>query len=311
MEVLPSVGVIFPARAPVETLPEFAARAEQGGLQALWVVEDCFLSGGVAMAATALAVTREIRVGIGLLPAVVRNPLIGAMEIATLARLHPGRVAIALGHGIAVWMRQIGAQPPNRLAALEEVTCAMRALLAGETVSSGGSFVRLDQVALEAPPTVLPPILIGTTGPKGLAVASRSADGILLPEGASAPFVEWAVQQASAPADGREKRPECVVYAWLRIEDDDERAERVLRPAVEQWRDSGHYPEPVRLAPADIRDLGVVGEPHRCARAISRLVAAGADSVVLAPIGEDVDRQVERLISEVLPLVGPTSTVAP
>jgi alkanesulfonate monooxygenase SsuD/methylene tetrahydromethanopterin reductase-like flavin-dependent oxidoreductase (luciferase family) len=59
----------------------------------------------------------------------------------------------------------------------------------------------------------------------------------------------------------------------------------------------------MRLAPADIRELGVVGDPQECARAIGRLADAGARSVVLAPLGNDVNAQVERLAGEVLPLV--------
>jgi 5,10-methylenetetrahydromethanopterin reductase len=307
MQPLPSIGVVFPARAAVESLPGFATRAEEGGLDELWVVEDCFLSGGLAMAATALAVTDELRVGIGLLPAAVRNPAIAAMEIATLARLHRGRVAIALGHGVAAWMRQIDAHPVDRLAALEEVTAAIRVLLRGETMTLSGSHVRLDEVVLENPPDVPPPILIGTTGPRGLAIAGRSGDGILLAEGAGAPFVEWAVRQAADAAAGREHPPECVVYAWLRIGDD---ADRLLPPAIEHWRSSGHYPAPVRLAPADERELGVVGSPDACAQAIARLAAAGAHSIVLAPLGDDIEDQLDRLATEVLPLVRSRAAVA-
>ena len=85
------------------------------------------------MAASALAATREVTVGIGLLPAAMRNPALAAMEIAGLARLHPGRFAAAFGHGVEPWMRQIDARPANRLAALEETVAAVRALLAGET----------------------------------------------------------------------------------------------------------------------------------------------------------------------------------
>ena len=39
------------------------------------------------------------------------------------------------------------------------------------------------------------------------------------------------------------------------------------------------------------------------ARAIGRLAQAGARSVVLVPLGDDLDTQVERLGAEVLPLV--------
>jgi 5,10-methylenetetrahydromethanopterin reductase len=261
----PSIGVIFPAHAAVEGLPAFAQRAERAGLDEVWVVEDCFLSGGVVMAATALAVTSRIGVGIGLLPAVLRNPALAAMEIATLERLHPGRSTIAIGHGVAAWMRQSGANPRSRLVALEEVVSAVRALLRGETVSVDGDHVRLDKVALENPPAAPPPILIGTTEPKGLAVAARSAEGILLAEGAAAPFVRWAVEQTTIE-DGRASNPRrCVVYAWLRVDEDSHHVDELLRPAIDHWRASGHYPEPVRQAPADDRELGVVGEVPACA----------------------------------------------
>jgi 5,10-methylenetetrahydromethanopterin reductase len=108
---LTSLGIVFPAHAPPETLPAFAERAEALGYDELWVVEDCFLSGGLTLATAALAVTQRIGVGIGLLPAAVRNPAIVAMEIATIGRIYPGRVTVAFGHGVEAWMTQIGARP--------------------------------------------------------------------------------------------------------------------------------------------------------------------------------------------------------
>src|SRR3712207_7355303 len=40
-----------------------------------------------------------------------------------------GRFLPGLGHGVADWMRQIGALPPSPLTALEEVTVTIRDLL--------------------------------------------------------------------------------------------------------------------------------------------------------------------------------------
>ena len=307
---VPELGVVFPAHAPVEQLPAFAAAVEAAGLEQLWLVEDCFLSGGLTMAATALALTERLRVGVGLLPASIRNPALAAMEIATLARLHPGRLEIAFGHGVREWMGQIGALPERRLAALEEVVLAVRRLLAGETVTTAGTDVRLEAVALETPPASAPPILVGTTGPKGVRIAARSADGLLLPEGCGPAFVRW------ARSEMRDERPEasrrCVVYAWLRIDDDPSSAYEELRPAVEGWLGSGLYPEPLRRAGVRLppesehdfqtlaRELAVAGDPASCAAAIRGLAEAGADSVVLAPVGPDPAGQVERLAGEVL-----------
>src|ERR1700730_2307025 len=97
-------GVVYQALAGPAGLPACAVRVEELGFDTLWLIEDCFLSGGLTMAATALAVTESIGVGIGLLPAPVRNAAIAAMEFATLGRMHPGRFEATLGHGVAEWM---------------------------------------------------------------------------------------------------------------------------------------------------------------------------------------------------------------
>ncbi|MBC8092335.1 MAG: LLM class flavin-dependent oxidoreductase, partial [Pseudonocardia sp.] len=61
-----------------EVLPEHTARyaraVERLGFDELWVVEDCFYAGGIAAGAVALASTDAITVGLGVLPAVLRNP---------------------------------------------------------------------------------------------------------------------------------------------------------------------------------------------------------------------------------------------
>src|SRR5687768_13804170 len=188
----PRVGVMAPPQWPVAELPSTARAVEAASFDALWFADGCLLHGGLTGAATALAVTERLRVGVGLLPAAVRNPAIAAMEIATLAALHPGRVEVAFGHGVEAWMRQIGARPPDRLVALEEVVRATRALLRGETVTTAGACVRLQDGRREAAREAPPPVLVGTTGGRGIAIAGRSADGLVVPEGASEAALEWA-----------------------------------------------------------------------------------------------------------------------
>ncbi|MBA3874605.1 MAG: LLM class flavin-dependent oxidoreductase, partial [Anaerolineae bacterium] len=109
----PSIGVIFHPSNPPEALVDFARQAEAGGFDELWLWEDCFWAGALTSAATALAATSHIKVGIGLMPATVRNPLFVAMEITTLARLYPGRFMPGFGHGVDSWMKQIGAAPKS------------------------------------------------------------------------------------------------------------------------------------------------------------------------------------------------------
>ena len=299
------VGVMFRPEWPPEELLDFARAAERDGFDDLWLVEDCFLVGGLAQAAGALAVTRSLRVGIGLLPAAMRNPAVAAMEVAGLARQHPGRFAVGFGHGVEAWMRQIGARPPDRLVALEETVDSVRRLLAGERLELDGGWARLDDVQLAHVPAEPPPVLIGTTGPRALAMAGRVADGFLLPEGSGPGAVRWACGEAG--------RGEAVVYAWLSLDDDRDAAAEALRPGLESWRRMGLYPRLFELAGVGedassvtldaVRAMAVAGDAEDCAAMIAALGEAGADSVVVVPRHEDHETQVAGFVADVLPLV--------
>ena len=306
---LVGTGALFRPERPAEELPAFARTVESLGYDSLWIVEDCFLAGGLTMAASALAATETIGVGVGLLPAGLRNPALAAMEIAALARLHPGRFSVAFGHGVEAWMRQAGARPRDRIVLLEETVDAVKRLLAGERLQVTGEHVRLDDVALDQAPPSPPPILVGTTGPKGLAVAGRTADGVLLPEGSSPAAVRWARERAAAAGSaGR-----TTVYAWLSVAEDSGAALRAIRPVVDEWRRRGLYsglaglaglaPGDVALDEEHVRRVAVAGDASDCDRAVRDLQQAGAANVVLVPPVDRDAAQLERFSSSVMPLL--------
>ncbi len=120
----------FDRSFPATEVIQFARQLEDGGADDLWVIEDCFYTAGISLAAAALSTTQQLTVGIGILPAVARNPAITAMEIATLCQLAPGRVVAGIGHGVQSWMAQMGVRPQSPVTALEEVLVAVRRLLA-------------------------------------------------------------------------------------------------------------------------------------------------------------------------------------
>ncbi|MEJ8280094.1 LLM class flavin-dependent oxidoreductase [Pseudonocardia spirodelae] len=177
------IGVVARPELPPEELPAIARAAQDAGVAQLWLWEDCFLHGGTAAAAVALARTETLQVGVGLYPAPLRNPAAVAMEIATLARIVPGRFLPVLGHGVLEWMGQVGNRVASPMTLLAEYTAAVRALLAGERVSTSGRYVHLDRVRLDHPPRTVPPVLVGARGPRTLRLAGDLADGVLLDSG--------------------------------------------------------------------------------------------------------------------------------
>jgi alkanesulfonate monooxygenase SsuD/methylene tetrahydromethanopterin reductase-like flavin-dependent oxidoreductase (luciferase family) len=135
---MPTLAAIFPPTQAPERLGAVAAAAEASGLPELWVWEDCFSESGIATATAILAATSHVRVGIGLLPVPLRNVALTAMEIATVARLFPGRLVAGVGHGVLDWMSQVGAGVSSPLTLLREYTAALHALLHGEAVTTHG-----------------------------------------------------------------------------------------------------------------------------------------------------------------------------
>ena len=279
---MPALGFVVRPEHPPEALPELARAVEDAGFDELWLWEDCFFAGGIATAATALAATSRLKVGLGIMPAPVRNAAFVAMEIAALARMHPGRFMPGLGHGVADWMRQIGAKPESQLTLLEETVVAVRSLLAGEEVHADGRYVKLDGVRLDQPPEQVPPILTGVRRERSLALSGRVADGTILSEPSTLSYIEWARERIAATRPHR-----LTVFAWCNVDADGAAARAAVRPLVEERLSVGG-PQAEHLGDtADMDALigraGVVGTPEECVASIRALGEAGADSVVLVP----------------------------
>jgi alkanesulfonate monooxygenase SsuD/methylene tetrahydromethanopterin reductase-like flavin-dependent oxidoreductase (luciferase family) len=203
------VGVTFRPQSPPEELREAARAAEAAGIAQLWLWEDCFFEGGLSTATAALAWTERLQVGVGLLPVPLRNPALAAMEIATVARIFPGRFRPGLGHGVLEWMEQVGARVPSPMTLLREYTTAVRDLLHGRTVDVEGRYVRLREVTLDWPPASPPPLLVGGRGPKTVGLAGEVADGVILDSVLSLDQVRAGVANAAAgrTAAGRADEP--------------------------------------------------------------------------------------------------------
>lgn len=271
------IGAIFPPSFPPERLRSVVEAAEAGEVPELWLWEDCFQESAFASAAASLAWTERLRVGIGVAPMPLRNVSITAMEIATIARMFPGRVLPGVGHGVQRWMAQTGSRVASPLTLMKEYVPALRQLLAGDEVTTNGRYVQLDHVRLDWPPAVVPPVYAAGEGPKTLHLTGEVADGTVLTGGttlerATDAVATIATGRAAARRDGRN---EVVVYLLAAFGGAE--AEARMERELTIW----NMPDDQRLA--------TVGDASAVAEAADRFYAAGVDSVVLQPISDEPD----------------------
>ena len=317
---MPAIGVMLPHRLPIDRLLELSMRAEEVGLDEVWVVEDCFWGGGISTAALVLAHTSVIRVGIGILPGVARNAAFTAMEFATLENARPGRLIPGIGHGMPDWMAQVGESRESPLAALEQTIGAVRSLLAGDTVTASGRYVRLDGVRLEFPPAGKLPVLAGVRGPRSLELSGRVADGTILAEPASVAYVKWAREKIDAgrASANRTDHHRIVTFNLFSADSDasvaiesvgsnlsgilnasTNRAQLVTLPfadelllTLQRASSQGQLP---RLPEEWVVQLAIAGTEIDCADRIGALAGAGVDSCVLVP--PDEGREIDTIVS--------------
>jgi len=318
-----AVGVMLPREVPPADVARVALACEAAGFDEVWVVEDCFFTGGLTTAALTLAATEHVVVGIGILPAVVRNAAFTAMELATLAGAFPGRVHAGLGHGVGSWMTQVHAAPGSWLTSLRETTDAVRDLLHGGTVSTVGDHVRLDDVALQFPPDPPPLLSLGVRGPRSVEVAGRSADGLVLAEPTPPTYVAAARTRLREAADDSDRpgHRRVTAYTWALTGahvDTDERDEVLRARCVDAIRHGGidahvadldgpsqEHLAAVRADLEPLRDdvldlLALRGDAEHVRAGVAARHAAGADCVVLVP--PRVDAGVDVILADVAAL---------
>lgn len=305
------LGLVLGSAMPPEQLLPAAIAADRSGLDELWFSEDCFFTGGISAAAAALAATGRIQVGLGVVSAMLRHPALLAMEVSTMARAFPGRVAAGIGLGVPAWLRQVGRSPRSQIGAITECVTAVRRLLDGQRLDVEGAEFSFAGVELVHPPNRTVPLYMGVAGPKMLQLSGGLADGSVLSVGAGVRYLSWAKDQIEAgqAAAGRTVPHRVVVFALYAVDSDRDKARDEIRGPLSFYlsadspnaitRAEGISGEVAALLDKGGRDLlaskmpeewlsrlAVAGTPADCAEQIAALYAAGADSVALFPVAD-------------------------
>jgi alkanesulfonate monooxygenase SsuD/methylene tetrahydromethanopterin reductase-like flavin-dependent oxidoreductase (luciferase family) len=295
---------------PAEELAAGARAAEEAGFTEQWFSEDCFFSGGLSGVAQLLAATDEVRAGLGLVSVMTRHPAVLAMEIAGLARMHPGRLRVAVGLGSESWVRQMGLMPSKPLTAVRETVGVLRDLLGGKTVDRRTVAHEFHGITLDLPPADVPEIWVGAVNEKALRASGEFADGVLLSVLAGASYIRWASSLTQAPVTS---------YVLAAVDDDPAVARDAVRGAVGFFLQAelhsslvtqSRYADEVLAAVQSGEELTVpdhwidefaaAGTPDQVAERLRVLLEAGADSLGLWLFPpERLTEQIQRVASEV------------
>ncbi|MDH3293774.1 MAG: LLM class flavin-dependent oxidoreductase [Acidimicrobiia bacterium] len=273
-----TIGAMLRRDIPPADLAAVAADID-GPFEELWIVEDLPYAGGIAQMTQVLAATNFAKVGHGIAPTPFRHPVALAMEWAALATMYPGRVITGIGHGVQQWMAQIGAAVDSPLTLLEENLDCVTGLLGGREISLSGRYVDVTGVKLKFPPPIVPPVLAGVTGPRSLRLAGAKADGVILPEGWGPNDIANARLKMTQGA-GSDQRHLTVFAAFYVGSPDD--LGRPPGDSDKSWLAAGSH-------------------GHDVAEKLQTLIEAGADSLILMPIGPSPAYQLELAAAQVLP----------
>ena len=287
------VGIQLPEVEREVRWPELLAiarAAEAGGFDSIWLGDHLLYRGDgrpqrgpwdawTQLAALAAA-TERVRLGPLVACAGFHPPGLIARMAASIDEVSGGRFMLGLGAG---WneqeFRAFGIPFDRRVARFEESFAIVRRLLAGERVTLAGRFWQADDAVLLPAPRRRTPLMIGSNGPRMLAIALPHVDAWNTwweDYGNSAEGFAALWERVSAAARAAGRAPE-----------------EIERSAcVHVVLDRSGSERPIEVPPVE-------GAPDRIAARLRELGDAGADEAILvvSPITEASVRQLAEVVA--------------
>ncbi len=170
--------------------------AEELGYGSVWMAESRFRRDAFTPLAAFAAVTKHVRLGTAAINPFTRSPLLIAMSIASLDEVSGKRAVLGIGVSGKRWIEErYGEKFERPHKALIETVEVVRKLMAGETVTYEGKFVKMKDAKLGfKPPRTKIPVYLAPTGPKSLRLSRRVGDGVILNGFTSTEYVRNAVK---------------------------------------------------------------------------------------------------------------------
>jgi probable F420-dependent oxidoreductase len=286
-------------------LRAFLARAEELGFEGGWLLEQIIgpapLLAPLELLAYCAACTERLRLGVAVLVTSLHDPLQLASAATAVDRLSHGRLdlGVAPGGGRRKFAA-FGVDKDTFISYFTEGLELMKAAWSDQPrVTFHGRFRDVDDLPIQPKPVQRPhpPIWFGGLAPKALARAVRHGDSFLGAGSSTTEAFAGAVTVVRRELDEQQKDPANFTIGkrvYLMVDDDAARArERVLNGLDRIY---GRMP--------GVQDVPVSGTPDDVVRGLRKVIDAGAQMVLLNPVGTDAaenHEQMERLAAEVIP----------
>jgi alkanesulfonate monooxygenase SsuD/methylene tetrahydromethanopterin reductase-like flavin-dependent oxidoreductase (luciferase family) len=286
---------------------DYLTRAEELGFEGGWVMEQVIgptpQLAPLELLAWAAACTERLRLGVAVLVSSLHDPLQLAASVTAVDRLSHGRLDLGVSPGGGFRkFEAFGVDKDTFVSRFTEGLELMKAAWSDdERITFEGRFRQVDDLPISPKPVQRPhpPIWFGGSAPKALARAVRHGDAFLGAGSSSTADFADAVGVVRRELDEQGKDPAGYTIGkrvYLCVDDDPDRArERVLAGLRRIYG-------PMK----GIESVPVFGTVDDVTAGLRQVVDAGAELLMLNPVGADVaeDReQMERLAAEVIPLL--------
>lgn len=304
-----------------------AQRAEVLGFEGIFLGESHVNSlDSFQVLATCALKTQRVLLGIAVTNMVYRDPTVLAGSAASLNVISNGRAVLGLGTGDGP-VYGMG-RKPTPLAKFEEGIKAIRELVQGKPITVPTGKVRIPFVKQPLP------VYVSMEGPRGLRLAGRVADGVILGTGFDLRVVQWARERIAEGAKeaGRPLSDIGMIAAgMICIKSDGNEARAIVRrrlanrahhnfrftletvpleelASVKKFMKSFDEMKPMeeRVDPSLVTDylvqrFSIAGTAEECIARVKELEEAGVRRIMLTPSRTVYHETVEALASSVMP----------
>ncbi|MBF8288016.1 MAG: Bac luciferase protein [Candidatus Rokubacteria bacterium] len=308
------LGIVLSALAaqPAAEFIGIAREAERRGYHTAWVGE---VAGYDAISVMTLIATQteRLHVGSAVVPVQTRTPVVLGLSAASLGHFAPDRVILGLGLSSRIIVGDWhGLTFSPALQQIREAVQIIRLVAAGERVNYEGTFFRVKNFRMAAPPPDAPVrIFLAALGPEMLELAGEIADGVVLnwipPETvpASIERLEAGAKKAGRSLQGFE------IASFIRtcVTDDPGAARQALAREITgyaivdvyasffrsagfgaevdalgaAWKAGDRAGAVTKVSPRVLDGLGVVGDEAFCRERIAAFARAGLTQPVILP----------------------------